>query len=175
MDPVDRDVIRSLSSLRGVVRVAWLDDADRRELVARRTPEAAENRGIVEVLSRSRAVCVFKDTSFRPPPEPTVLLVDDDETILGREILPGEQPPADRRLAHLGRDFVLFPGQRPKGRYRFLLPPVRFPELEALPGVHRVVSASPDTPQDDYLRERHGVAAGRRYASVLVGYEVRNP
>ncbi len=175
MDPNDRDVIQRLSSLRGVLRAVELDADDRREIAARRTPEAAENRGVAAVLARPQAFCIFKDASFRPPPEPTVLLVDDDETVLGREILPGEDAPAERRVAHLGRDFVLFPGKRPHGRYRFVLPPVRFPELEGVPTLARVVSASPDTPQDDYLRARYGVAPGRQYASILIGCEVRNP
>ncbi len=127
------------------------------------------------VLSRLRAVCLFKDTTFRPPPEPTVLLVDAARNVLGRELVAGESPPSERRLAFLGKDFVLYAGARPSGSYRFLLPPVRFPELESIAGVARVVSASPDTPQDEYLRIRHGIASGNELASVLVGYDLRNP
>lgn len=175
MDDVDEDVIGRVAALRGVLRVVQIDRADRDALAFRRTPEAAENAGVAEVLSRSRIVCLFKDPSFRPPPEPTLLLVDDAGEVLGRELLPGETAPADRRVAQLGKDFVLYSGVRPHGRYRFLLPPVRFPELEGHPALERVVSASPDTPQDDYLRERFDVPPGGRYASVLVGYEVRNP
>lgn len=175
MDAVDEEVVRRIAMLPGVLRVVHLDGTDRENLHRRRTAAAAENRGVVEVLSRQRVVCLFKDSSFRAPPEPTLLLVDDVGTVLGRELLPGDAPPADRRVAYLGKDFVLFGGKRPHGGYRFLLPPVRFPELETLPEVARVVSASPDSPQDDYLRARFGVPTGRRYASVLVGYEVRNP
>ncbi len=175
MDPIDEDVIRRVAALRGVLRVVSLDGLDRDSLSGMRTPESAENAGVAAVLARSRAICLFKDPSFRPPPEPTLLLVDDAGKILGRELLPGEAAPADRRVAYLGKDFVLFHGVRPQGRYRFLLPPVRFPELDAVPRLDRVVSASPDTPQDEYLRARHGVPVGRQYASVLVGYDVRNP
>ncbi len=152
-----------------------IDGADREALSRTRTPDSAENAGVAAVLSRSHAVCLFKDPTFRPPPEPTLLLVDESGKTLGRELLPGEAAPADRRVAYLGKDFVLFSGIRPHGRYRFLLPPVRFPELESLPAREHVISASPDTPQDDYLRARHGVPTGRQYASVLVGYDVRNP
>lgn len=175
VDPVDEDVIRLVAALSGVLRVVSLDARDRETLSRMRTPEAAENAGVAAVLDRSRAICLFKDPTFRPPPEPTLLLVDEAGKTLGRELLPGEAAPADRRVAHLGKDFVLFSGVRPEGGYRFLLPPVRFPELEAVPALARVVSASPDTPQDEYLRTRHGVPVGRQYASVLVGYDVRNP
>ncbi len=174
MNATDEDILRRLRSLSGVVAAAFLDDADRDRLRLRRTPNAAENRGVAEVLSRTRVVCIFKDARFRPPPEPTVLLVDEVGTVLGRELVAGESPPANRRVAFLGKDFVLFAGARPRGPYRFLLPPVPFPELEAVGGVLHVVSASPDTPQDDYLRGRLGVPPGKEHASILIGFDMRN-
>ncbi len=175
LDETDETVIRQIRGLRGVQRAEFLDSSDREKLRARATSEAAENRGVLEVLSRMRAVCLFKDPTFRPPPEPTVLLVDGARNILGRELVAGESPPPEQRVAFLGKDFVVYAGARPSGSYRFLLPPVRFPELESLDGVVRVVSASPDTPQDEYLRIRHGIAPGSELASVLVGYDLRNP
>lgn len=175
MGAVDESVIRTVRSMRGVLHAAFLDPSDRKALRAKRTSTAAENRGVEEVLSRERVLCLFKDGTFRPPPEPTVLLVDDSGAVLGRELVAGESPPAARRVAYLGKDFVLYAGARPQGGYRFLLPPVRFPELESMDGIARVVSASPDTPQDDYLRTREGVPAGKEYASILVGYDLRNP
>ncbi len=175
MDAVDADVVRRIAALAGVVRVDCLDTRDRDALVRRRTPEAAENAGVSEVLARPRIVCLFKDATFRPPPQPTVLLVDGEGAVLGRELLPGETAPDERRVAYLGKDFVLFREMRPRGPYRFLLPPVGFPELEGHPDVEGVVSASPDTPQDEYLRARFGVPTGNAYASVLVGYARRNP
>ena len=175
MDAIDAEAARAIRALVGVHCVESLGPADRDALRVRGTAGAAENRGVAEVLSRPRILCLFKDVRFRPPPEPTLLLVDDVGTVLGRELVPGDRPPADRRVAFLGKDFVLYAGARPKGAYRFLLPAVRFPELEGLPRLARVVSASPDTPQDEYLRERLGVPPGKEYASILVGYDVRNP
>lgn len=175
MDAIDEDAVRTVRGLAGVHRVEFLESADREALRARGTAGAAENRGIHEVLSRARVLCLFKDVTFRPPPEPTLLLVDEAGTVLGRELVAGDRPPADRRVAFLGKDFVLYAGARPHGDYRFLLPAVRFPELEAKPRLTRVASASPDTPQDEYLRARFDVPPGREYASILVGYDVRNP
>ncbi len=172
---VEREALQRVRALPGVVRVDLVADRDREKLRDLSTPDSAENRGVAEVLQCGRVLCLFKDASFRAPPEPTLLLVDEAGAVLGRELVAGETPPKDRKVAHLGKDFVLFPGARPHGRLRFLLPPVRFPELEDVPGITRVVSASPDTPQDEYLRERFGAPRGREYASVLVGYDVRNP
>ena len=175
MDTMDEDVLRIVRGLRGVVRAEFLAAGDREALRSCETNDAADNRGVVDVLSRERILVLFKDPSFRPPPEPTVLLVDQAGTVLGRELVRGEHPPVDRRVAYLGKDFVLFAGAKPHGSYRFSLPPVRFPELEHHPRVARVVSASPDTPQDEYLRSRFDVPSGREHASILVGYDVRNP
>ncbi len=174
LDAVDETVFRKVRSLAGVVRADFVTSTERDWLRSRPTSMAAENRGVVEVLSRARVFCIFKDGTFRPPPEATVLLVDDEGTILGRELVAGESPPPDRRVAFLGKDFVLYAGARPRGAYRFSLPPVRFPELESMRGVARVVSASPDTPQDEYLRRQHGVPVGKELASILVGYDLRN-
>ena len=171
---LDEAVIRRVLAIPGVVRAMPLAGSDRERVRALETATAAENRGVVEVLSRDRVLCLFKDATFRPPPEPTLLLVDEAGTVIGRELVPGEIPPRDRRMAYLGRDFVLFAGMRPTGGVRFLLPVVRFPELEGFPGIANVVSASPDTPQDEALRSRFGVPQGRELASVLVGFDVRN-
>ena len=175
MDATDAEVLRRIGALPGVGREVRLEPAEVDALRRRRTEGSARNAGLEEVLARSRMVCLFKDTSFRPPPEPTLLLIDDGGEVLGRELLPGDAAPADRRVAYLGKDFVLFAGVRPRGGYRFVLPPVRFPELETVSAIVRVVSASPDTPQDEYLRTRFGVLPGRELASVLVGYDLRNP
>jgi len=175
MDAIDEDAVRTVRGLTGVQRVESLGPTEREALRARGTPGSAENRGIAEVLSRPRILCLFKDVRFRPPPEPTLLLVDDSGAVLGRELVAGDRPPADRRVAYLGKDFVLYAGARPRGAYHFLLPAVRFPELEAMSRLVRVVSASPDTPQDEYLRARFGVPPSPEFASVLVGYDVRNP
>lgn len=175
MNGSDEAVLRKVRGLPGVLRAEFLNSADREALRARATPEAADNRGVIDVLSRRRALVLFKDAAFRPPPEATVLLVDDHRNVLGRELVAGESPPPGRRVAFLGKDFVLFAGARPVGAYRFLLPPVPFPELESMDGLSQVVSASPDTPQDEYLRKRHRISSGKEFASVLVGYDLRNP
>ena len=173
----DAEILERVRRLPGVFKVEYLERRDREALPRLATPASGENQGVAEALQRSRVLCLFKDTHFRPPGEPTLLLVDERGEVLGREIVPGEAPPSreERRFAFLGKDFVLFADRKPEGRLRFVLPPVPFPELDAIPRLERVVSASPDTPQDEYLRERLGVPKGSTYASILVGYEVRNP
>src|SRR5512137_2801806 len=66
-DAVDQAVVRRIAGLTGVFRIEVLGAGDRESLQARRTPDAAENRGVAEVLAREHIVCLFKDGSFRPP------------------------------------------------------------------------------------------------------------
>jgi hypothetical protein len=173
----DAEILERLRRLPGVLRAEFLRPEDRDALHPLATPTSGENRGVAEVLRRSRVLCLFKDSHFRPPGEPTLLLVDEQGEILGRELVADEDLAnrEERHFAFLGKDFVLFADRKPSGRPRFVLPPVRFPELEGIPGIERAVSASPDTPQDEYLRERLKVPSGSRYASILVGYDLRNP
>lgn len=172
--PDDEAILDMIRRLPGVVRAELLSAADRTVLRELFTPASAHNRGVEEVLSREVAFCLFKAPEFRPPPEPTLLLMDEAGNVLGREIVPGRAAPEGRRFAYLGKDFILYGDVRPEGRLQFSLPPVRFPELDRVPGIEWAVSASPDTPQDDYLKDRFGVARGNTLASILVGYDRRN-
>lgn len=163
-----------LRALPGAQRVELIPEDLRGDLRGLATPAAAENRGISEVLSRQRVACLFKGRSFRGPPESTLLMMDDAGQLLGRELTgPSDRPlPHERRAVHLGRDFVIVQGVRPSGRIRFVLPAVRFPELEDVPGLCRVVSGSPDPPQDERLRQQFHVEGGKDLATILVGYDL---
>lgn len=166
-----------LQRIPGVLCIEEISAEDRSKLVGLATPLAAENRGVGEALTREHVLCLFKTRSFRGPTEPTLVMMDEEGTLLGRELLgPWDRPAAgERPTVYLGRDFVLVASVRPKGRVRFVLPPVRFPELEGIPGVRDVVSGSPDPPQDEALRNRFHMEGGKDLASILVGYNVVAP
>lgn len=173
----DAPVLETVLRLQGVHRAAWLAAEDRPRLEALATSEAAENRGVEEVLARERTLVLFKDRTFRLPPTPTILLLDGAGEVIGRELIGDETlPDGDpRKVVRLGKGFVLFTDRKAGPGFRFLLPPVPFPELEAVRGIADVVSASPDPPQDAYLKEKHGVPPGGEFASILIGFNVRNP
>ena len=171
---VDQRVLQLVRALPGVLAVELLPTSLSPELLRLATPAAAENRGVEAVLQRERVVCLFKGRSFRGPPESPLLMMDEHGNVLGRELTgPEDRPaPGERRTVFLGRDFVLVPGLRPSGRLRFVLPPVRFPELDGVTAVCRVVSGSPDPPQDEWLRDHFRVQGGKDLASILIGYDV---
>lgn len=175
------EVLRVLSSLRGVRSTFLLDRGMRDELRAIESevhpfgPLIVRNEGVLACLDREHVACIVKDTTFRPPPHATVRLVDEDGAVIGRELLPGdvvEEKPGNKAL-YLGKDFVMFYDGRSGRNARFVLPPVPFAEVEALPFAARVVSSSPSTMGDLHIRRSAGLDDDPRLATVLVGFDVR--
>jgi len=174
------EAIALLRGLQGVRGAFLLSDDDRAKCDDLETQRAAfgpfvvENAGVAEALARPHTICLIKDLLFRQPPKPTVILVDADGHIVGREVLPSEDRAALRgeRAIFLGRDFVIF-AERGRGRdARILLPPIEFPELEQLPGLARVVSGSPYAQTDVWLKDRAGFPDDPKLATILVGFEL---
>lgn len=174
------EVLSTLSSLKGVRRAFFLDD-DMRSGLARVEKEypslgplVVRNDGVRECLKREHVACVIKDRHFRPPPIPTVVLVDEDGTVIGKEVLPGEKiatGPGTKAFM-LGKDFVVF-YEKGKGKgARFVLPPVPFKEAEGIAGLRRVCSSSPSTAGDFLLRECMALDDDPKLASVLVAFDL---
>ncbi len=131
------------------------------------------NKGVMQCLARQNIIVIIKDSRFRPPPEPTVLLVADEDMIIGMEIFPDQKAQFLERddVVFLSDEFVLFPNLRPKSKERFVMPPVSFPEVERMPGTRNVVSCSPSPPGDMYVRSLHGLPDDPKLASILLGYD----
>jgi len=175
------DVLNILNSLKGVRKSFYLSDSMRVQLreieseVHPFGPLVVRNEGVLECLARDRVACIVKDTSFRPPPRATVVLIDEDGVVVGKELLPGETVKEEpgRKTLFLGKDFVIFHDGRSGRNAKFILPPVPFAEVEALPFVDRVVSASPSTVGDLHIRRSAGLDDDPRLATVLIGYDIR--
>jgi hypothetical protein len=131
------------------------------------------NNGVMDCLARKNIIVIIKDSRFRPPPEPTVLLMADEGMIIGMEIFSEQKKQyLDREdVVFLSDEFILFLDPKPKNREYFVMPPVSFPEVEKMPGTKNVVSCSPSPPGDMYVRSLHGLPDDPKLASVLVGYD----
>jgi len=132
------------------------------------------NEGVAQCLNRQHVICIIKDTRFRPPPEPTVLMMGDKDMVLGTEILPGMHTlyKDKENVCWLGDDFVVFTDMVPKTKEYFLMPPVSFPELEQIEGAKNVVSCSPSPLGDIIIKNHYELEDDPKLASLLVGFDM---
>lgn len=174
------EVLGVLSSLAGVRHAFYLDARIREELMKTEKqtsgfgPLVVHNEGVLECLSRKHVACIVKDKHFRPPPTQTVVLVDENGTVIGKEILPGEkveERPGVKNL-YIGKDFVIFYDGKSGRNARFVLPPVPFVEVERINGTSRVCSSSPSTLGDFLIKRNKGLPDDPKLATVLVGFDL---
>lgn len=173
-------VLATLSGLSGVKKAFYLDGPVRSELEGIEKdhsvagPIAVHNEAVLECLRREHVAVIVKDRTFRPPPCPTVVLLDDDGKVIGKEVLRGErvEPKPGQRLLNLGKDFVIFYDGSRSVNARFVLPPVPFREVEEKDGVERVISSSPSTLGDILVRRSAGLDDDPKLATVLIGFDL---
>ena len=198
---VVKEALQVLSGLTGIVAVKQVQRGTVEqvaELESRYEKGALvplRNLGVRVALKRDVAIGVLKDTHFREPPEPTVYLVEEDPEkvappaqrvavegttyrIVGEEVLASRSPYTEKIIA-LGDSFVIFPDRRSSNRVPsyFLVPPLGFPELEAISarlGITGVLSISPSAQADSCLREACGFPDDPALATLLVAFDV-NP
>jgi hypothetical protein len=174
------DILDMLRSMRGTVEAFVLDDGCRERIInIERSIKSTMgipiiNKGVEECLQRKFVVCIIKRVGFRPPPEPTVMLLTDTGVVLGEEVL---LPYRKRFLENINEnfiwladDFVVYPDRRGGTREFFIMPPVSFPEVSQM-GMKNVVSCSPSAPSDAMLRKEHGFEDNPKLASILIGFD----
>ncbi len=174
------EIEKVLANLRGVKHTFYLT-GDMRECLERLErgyppigPLTVQNDGVLECLKRQHVACIVKDDTFRGPPHPTVLLMNGDGAVIGRELLRGEKvkPGKGNKTLLLGKDFVVFVGKESGKGSRFVLPPVKFKEVEEVLGTAGVVSSSPSTSGDMLLRKKAGLEDDPKLASILIGFDL---
>jgi len=167
-----------IKSMRGVVNAFYLD----KEILGRMKKEedkvtamgniAVHNVGFSEALEKDHVIAIIKDPRFRPPPEPTVVLVSNKGEIMGLEVFPFTAKEYLNRedVVWLSDAFVLFPNVKGMGGENFIMPPVSFPELNESNGCKDVISCSPAPTCDLMMRTYYDLKDDAKLASVLVGY-----
>ena len=140
------------------------------------------------LAQRDSCFVILKDGTFRAPGVPTVYLVEDDApddcrhvltvegrrfAVVGEEVTSVGAPYAEPTIP-LEDSFVIFPGRRrgPNVPCAFVLPPVRFSELEraaARLGIREVVSVSPSLAVYELLRGSFGFPPTNELATLLIG------
>ncbi len=173
-------VLEVLSNLNGVRKALYLGDDLRGQLEkiekdksSSLGPLTVHNDGALECLRRKHVACIVKDATFRPPPAPTVVLVDEEGKVIGRELIGDEKPEADhgQKMLYLGKDFVIFYDGGRSTKTRFILPPIAFEEVERIEGTANVCSSSPSTDGDFFVRKATGLPDDPKLATILVGFD----
>ena len=134
------DIISRIAEMRGSMHVFPLNDDCREKILDIESDIKAAlgikviNEGVKECLSREHVVCIIKKASFRPPPEPTVMLLSDDGVVLGEEVLPHYKKEflanVKEDIIWLSEEFVMYPERKGNRSESFIMPPVSFPEVE---------------------------------------------
>jgi len=184
---VVKNAIKIIKKLRGVLDVQELSGEDKKALLEIEEGRKGDmipvvNTGLEECMKKDFYLVVLKNEEFRSPPIPTVLLVTDKGRVLGQELISPEekQKYQNRKDAYfLSPEFVIFkPDETMRSMQRekelFLLPSVPFPELENIEGISDVVSCSPSTAGDSYLKDKYGYPQDPHIATILVGFSIKD-
>ncbi len=181
------DVEKALLDTKGILAVGWLSDHDR-QTIRQFEEELQErglgglgkycNEGVLKVLGSQMVCVVLNNNDFRHATEPCLFWVV-GEVVIGEEVSDRERLEALKQRPEvkvIGRNFVIFAdkikqtaGQQPSFVFRALA----FPEIEGIPGVEEVLSASPHGAADLYLKERFGWEAGKpELGTILIGFNL---
>lgn len=181
-----QNVLDLISSLDGVLEVFELKNEDILNIIDIESERSEElvpvfNRGIQECFKRNHTLVIFKKGFFRPPPTPTLLLIFDGE-VLGHDIFSDDEKEKyrdDEDVRFLSDDFIIFEDvlhnhNLEKGNEYFVLPPVPFPELDDFENIGDVISSSPSTASDEYLKEEYGFSQDSSIATIFVSFNAKD-
>lgn len=181
-----QDILNLIASLDGVLKVEQLSNENILDIIDIESERSEElvpvfNQGIQECFKRDCSLVIFKKGFFRPPSTPTLLLIFDGE-VLGHDIFTDEQKEKyqnDEDVKFLSDDFIIFEDvlhnhNLEKGNEYFVLPPVPFPELDDFDNLSDVVSSSPSTASDEYLKEEFGYGQDSSIATIFVSFNIKD-
>ena len=181
-----KEIINYLESLTGVIKVCPLKRENILRIIDFESERGTElipafNRGVQECFKRDVTFVIFKKGFFRPPPSPTMMLIFDGE-VLGHDIFSSEDREKfkdDGDVQFLSDDFIVYMDvlnnhNLEKGNEYLLLPPVPFPELDSFNNICDVISSSPSTLSDEYLKEEFGFNQDSSIATIFVSFNFKD-
>jgi hypothetical protein len=180
-------VEQALRDTQGILDVGWIEANDRQTI--RQFEEELQqrglgglgkycNEGVLKVLGSQLVCAVLNNNEFRHATEPCLSWVVGD-VVIGEEVSDPERLEALKKrpgVKVIGKNFVVFfdkvqetAGKQPTFVFRALA----FPEIEGIPRVEDVLSASPHGSADLYLKERFGWEAGKlELGTILIGFNL---
>ena len=187
MDTVDV-VVKRLLNTPGVVACWVVPDEDRDSL--RQLENEANSRlglpgmdivneGIRDALARQHVVMISHSPTLRHPPDPIILMCDEDN-VVGEEIWePGqfEKLSKDSNALFLGKSLILYRDALAKAKgkpLKLMYKALPFPEIEEIPGVKDVVSITITIPVHFRFSQKAGWNPDDpNLGTVLIGFNER--
>ena len=180
------DIINIIKNLDGVLKVQKLSSKDILNLILIEENNDSQlipviNEGMKECFKQDYCLTIFKKGYFRLPSSPTILLKTSTGKILGHEIFTHDEREYfknNENVLFLSDDFIIFRDiMESKNKYPekefFVLPPVDFPELNDIEELDCVISSSPSTKSDEYLKEKYGYYGDSSIATILVAFSLK--
>lgn len=177
------DAVNIIKGLKGVLGVQLLSKENKEDLLKIESFHKDDiipviNEGLNDCLNSEFCLVMFKTSEFRIPSEPTVVLKTDTGRILGQELISTEDRENYQNrddVIFLSNNFILFKPEKISGRninerQQFVLPPIPFPELNDVKGIFEVVSGTPSTKGDEYIKNSYGYPQDPKIATVLIGF-----
>jgi hypothetical protein len=185
LNPLDV-VVSRLRSINGVIDVWPVDAAERANILRLEENDTRaliglriENVGARLALQRELVICINHSSTLRHPPMP-ILILKADKDVVGQEVWEPNQVAGfetDPNATFLGKSFVLFKDRlnAAKGKtLGFVFEAQRFPEIENIPGVFDVASATVSPAVDMYIKRRAGWdVSDPDKGTVLIGFSSR--
>lgn len=182
-----KEVFEILNNMKGVLKTVELSNKDILNIIDIEDEEReinfipVINKGLQECFKRDKSIAIFKRGYFRNPSTPTLLLTFDGE-ILGHDIFKKEDKEKyenDEDVMFLSDDFIIYRDvlqnqNLKKGNELFILPSVPFPELEVLENLSDIISSSPSTFSDEYLKKEYGYEGDSSVATIIVSFNIIN-
>jgi hypothetical protein len=176
----------ALADTPGILDTKWLGETERQgvqeleealEKEGRGLAGACRNQGIMEVLGRRQVCAVLNNNEFRHASEPALAWVVGD-LIIGEELCDRKKIEAlleSGKVKLMGTNFVIYFDRLREARGHqpsFVVRGLAFPEIEGVPGVRGVISASPAKAADLFLKKRYGwSAAVSDRGTILIGFD----
>lgn len=180
-------VEQALRDTKGILEVGWIDEQDRQTI--RQLEEEMQkrglgglgkycNEGVLKVLGSQLVCVVLNNNDFRHATEPCLSWVVGD-VVIGEEVSDQKRLESLKRsegVKVIGKNFVVFSDRvkQTAGRQpTFVFRALAFPEVEGIPGIKDILSASPHGAADLYLKERFGWEAGKpELGTILIGFNL---
>ena len=180
---VVESAINIIKYLQGVVDVQQLSKEDKQSLLKIESNRKDDiipviNQGLNECIEREFCLVMLKTAEFRSPPKPTVILTTNKGRILGQELISAEDREkysSRNDVYFLSTNFIVF---RPDKKFirghtekeLFILPPIPFPELNEMEDITDIVSGTPSTMGDVYIKDKYGYPDDPHLATILVAF-----